>query len=135
MTDLEFLEMFHAGNLPREAWTHEAHIRLAYLELKSNTFSEALKRVRRGIQLYNSAVLNKPDAYHETITVAYLQLIKNAMLQGVENFSQLRLYHPALFDRKLSALYRYYTQDRLMNNESRVRFVEPDIIPLPQITT
>jgi hypothetical protein len=114
-------------------WTHEAHIRLAWLMLDSMPYSIALDRIRAGINNYNDSVLKKANAYHETITVVFTHLIAAGREQLLPNhtFAEFKPMHPALFDRKLSALLRHYRHETLFSSEARVRFVSPDLLPLP----
>src|SRR5271156_3086217 len=99
MTDTEFLTAFEEASLARTKWTHEAHVRMAWLYLTQNPLPTALERVRQGIQKLNaefrrkarlvcSAVHGKKsstDGYHDTITVAFVTLIASR-LQPVEDF-------------------------------------------------
>jgi hypothetical protein len=131
LSDTEFLDAFTQCTLPAKLWSHTAHVRLAWLRLAEHPYEDALISVRRGIQSYNEAVLHKENAYHETITVAFMRLVAHAKHAGVDSLSALESTHPALFDRQLSAVLVHYTRDRLMSNEARARFVEPDLVPLP----
>jgi hypothetical protein len=81
MTDQELLEAFEGCILPAANWTHEAHVRIAWIYLRRNEAAAALDLIRRGITRYNERVLRKPGAYHETITVAYTRLIAERMAQ------------------------------------------------------
>ena len=64
MSDDEFLAAFESCALPRELWTHVAHIRIAWLYLTRFAFDEAAERVCRGIRQYNESVGSR--GYHET---------------------------------------------------------------------
>lgn len=127
MTDGEFLAAFEACTLPRPAWTHEAHVRMAWLYLARLPAAEAEQRARAGIRRYNASVGS--DGYHETITVAFVRVIAGRVRDG-ESFAAFRDREPDLFDRKLTALHRHYSPDRLKSPEARERFVAPDREPL-----
>ena len=55
MDDDTLLRAFEDCSLPFEAWTHRAHVRIAFLYLRSHPFDEAADRVRRGLKAYNVA--------------------------------------------------------------------------------
>ena len=129
MTDDEFLAAFEACRLERKAWTHEAHVRMAWLYLTRLPFDEALQRVRSGIQKLN-AKIGSPDGYHETITVAFVRVIASRLRVG-EVYETFRDRHPDLLDRTLSALLRHYTKERLHSPEARKAFITPDREELP----
>jgi hypothetical protein len=131
MTDDEFLAAFEACAFTRPEWTHEAHVRMAWLYLTRLPVDEALDRVRAGIQKLNGTI-GSPDGYHETITVAFVRVIASRLRIG-DTFAAFRDRNPDLFDRTLTALLRHYTKDRLWSPEARRAFIEPDVEPLPEI--
>ncbi|MCE9564133.1 MAG: hypothetical protein K8U57_18980 [Planctomycetes bacterium] len=129
MTDDEFLAAFEAVAISRSEWTHEAHVRMAWLYLTQFPTDEALDRIRSGIQNLNArnGVL---DGYHETITVAFVRIIVARLLHN-ETYEVFRQHNPELFDRTLGVLLAHYTHKRLFSSEARARFVEPDVQSLP----
>lgn len=133
MTDASFVSAFESCTLPAEEWTHEAHIRLAWLKLDRLPYLAALDHIRRGIRCYNDAVLKKALAYHETITVAYTRLIadERSRLKSGHTFDDFKKANPLLLDRKLGALLRHYRNETLFSSVARAEFVLPDICPLP----
>lgn len=135
MTDAAFLAAFEAGTLPRAEWTHAAHVRLAWLYLGRLPPADALERMRAGIRRYNAAVGTPPDAYHDTVTVAFARLIHAAGPDPAEGFAAFARRNPGLFDRADPVLLRYYSPDRLSSPAARAGFVEPDRRPLPGGTT
>lgn len=130
MTDDEFLAAFEAAAIPRPEWTHEAHVRMAWLYLTRRPFADALDRIRGGIKKLNGAIGGSPDGYHETITVAFARVIASRLRPG-DDFPAFRTRHPDLLDRTLTALLRHYTKDRLFSPEARRGFLAPDREALP----
>src|SRR5262245_47148463 len=131
MTDDEFLTAFESCRFTRPEWTHEAHVRMAWLYLTRLPFDAALDRVRRGIQKLNGKI-GSPDGYHETITVAFVRVIA-ARLRPGDGYPAFRARNPDLLDRTLPALLRHYTKDRLWSPEARKGFIEPDVKELPTL--
>jgi hypothetical protein len=152
MTDDEFLTAFEAAAFTRADWTHEAHIRMAWLYLMRYPAPEALDRVRNGIQKLNAKIGSTTAAqskmrcitlaprpgtstgYHETITVAFVRVIAGR-LEKNEDFATFRKRNPDLFDRSRSVLLRHYTRERLHSPEAQNTFVEPDLEALPLVVT
>jgi hypothetical protein len=133
MSDGVFLEGFEACTLPAAAWTHEAHVRMAWLYLRHHDENDALGLVRRGIQRFNATVTKKPDGYHETITVSFTRLIAHRMagLQTGHSFEEFRMASPDLLDRMMTALLKHYRRETLFSDAARHGWVEPDLAPLP----
>lgn len=132
MTDDEFLRAFEQCELPRDRWTHEAHVRMAWLYLRQRPIEETVPIVREAIQRYNTS-LGNTEGYHETINLAYLILIDRQIGRGAGEgtFAGFRERHPVLLDRTLVALLDYYSREVLFSAEARRTFVEPDLAPLP----
>lgn len=125
MSDDEFLEAFENTTLPREEWTHAAHLRMAFLYLRrESSEADALATMRRRIQAYNQAHGNR-RGYHETITVAFARLVADAGRRLPEaDFEGLRNAARELFDSEV--LLRYYTRECLASPKARAVFVAPD---------
>jgi hypothetical protein len=156
MTDNKFLAKFEDRTLTREEWTHEAHVRMAWLYVsRSDSYRDARSKVRTGIKKLNAAFLArqnapcgatrppevdanadpaaepKPVGFHETITTAFLRLIADRAKDG-ESFAAFRKRNPEFFDRSLSALLAHYSPEVLFSDEAKVKFVQPDREPLPK---
>jgi hypothetical protein len=158
MTDDEFLCAFERCTLARRDWTHEAHVRMAWLYLSRGgegpphtppipSDADVFIRVRDGIKKLNATFIRRQqalcralptkskdarglDGYHETITVAFVTVIA-ARIVPTEDFAAFRERNPDLFDRKLSALLKHYSAERLFSAPAKTEFLEPDLEPLP----
>jgi hypothetical protein len=133
MNDISLLAAFEDGALPSEDWNHRAHVRVAFLYLSRLGLTEAIDRMRSGIQAHNAAhgVEDSLHAgYHETTTQAFMQLIhlaihKRGPFRDSQHFCE---QHPELLDRRV--LLEYYTRERIMSLEAKERFLAPDLAPL-----
>jgi len=67
VNDDEFLAALESSTLAECEFGHSAHVRAAYLYLRSMGFARALEKIQGAIRRY-AASLCKPDRYHETIT-------------------------------------------------------------------
>ena len=124
--DKEFLSSFEQCSLGSKCWTHAAHIRMGWLVLQEeNSFESALKRIRQGIQRFNAS--NNSIGYHETITVAFAQIINERRQLG-DSWEMFAEKNRDLFEK--SFLANYYSKALLASDEARASFVEPDIGPL-----
>ena len=135
LSDRELQIAFENCTLPREHWTHRAHVRMAFLYASGNPFPAALDRMRRSIKAYNAAN-HVPESlergYHETITVAFMRLVCVAV-QGSGPFPTSDAFcerHPELLDKDV--LRGFYSRERITSREAKERFVEPDLAALPQ---
>jgi hypothetical protein len=125
---------FIAGTLPKERWTHEAHLRVGLWHLMRHDPAQALTLLRTRIRRLNEAhgVANNEHAgYHETITRFYVWAIREFLrtadlARGIEALAEelIRLRG----DRGLPL--RYYSRERLFSPLARRQWVEPDLAPL-----
>jgi hypothetical protein len=116
LDDGPLIEAFEAGAIAPADFPHARHVRVAWGLAQRHGRQEGLRRMVAGIrQLLARA--GRPDAYHETISRAWFELIASADdLDAV----------PELFDKRL--LERYYSPPRLA--AGRERWLEPDLAPL-----
>ena len=78
-------------------------------------YSQALRKM--------TARIGKPDAYHETVTIAFLALIAERMGDATD-FEGFASVNPDLFDKRILA--RWYSPERLASDRARRHFLLPD---------
>ena len=122
--DAEFLRAFEDCTLPASAFHHRDHVRLAWLYLRSCPPLEALARFTEGLKRFATAN-GSPGLYHETITWAYLFLIRERMAED-ETFEELAARNPDLLAWRPSVLDLYYDRETLGSERARRVFVMPD---------
>jgi len=127
----KFLQSFENCSLPEEEWMHRAHLKVAWLYLVHLTSDEALDKIRAGILRYNTVVLDRRIQYHETVTVAFTQIIAERMEPG-DTWPAFEKRNADLFERGLKPILCYYSEERLMSEEARTGFVDADIQELPR---
>jgi hypothetical protein len=122
---------FHDATLPAAAWTHAAHLRIAWLHLARHELDEAHLRMRVGIIRLNAAhglVETAQRGYHETLTRVWLVLVAAARHRAPGADSVSLLAQPGL---EREAPLAYYSRARLFSVAARARFVPPDLAELP----
>lgn len=126
---------FEACAIPAKSWTHAAHLSVGLWHLDRYGRMEALARLRTGIRRLNEShggVNSATAGYHETITVAYVELLAQ-FLERRENGESLRDAVTRLLGGPLAArnmLLTFYSRERLMSVEARAAWVEPDLARL-----
>jgi len=125
------LRRFEDCTLPREEWTHAAHLTVALWHLLQFDWPEAVGHVRRGIRRYNAAhgVRATPTGgYHETLTLFWLRKVR-AFLEGERNEARslVSLANELVATHDTGLPLRHYTRDLLFSPEARAEWVEPDL--------
>ena len=127
--DEEFRVAFESCSLDRDDWDHRAHVRLAWLYLREVDLDEATQRMKDGIFRYDEGTTEICN-YHETLTRFWMVRVAQA-LEGApegEDFDAFLARNPALGNKRL--VLQYYSQPRVITDEARDTFVEPDLKPL-----
>jgi len=132
--DLAFMQRFESCALSEPGWTHEAHVRVAWIALTLDPGDAGVDRIRRGIQRFNAQVLGRPAQYHETVTVAFAAIIRSRLAYG-ESFEQFLGRSGDILAPDRPILLDFYSRALLRSPEARAGFVAPDRKPLPAVTT
>ena len=127
-----------ARTLPREEWTHEAHLAACTWIVRDRPEIDPATDMSGIISSYNESVggvNNDTQGYHETITQVYIAGVK-AHLAGVAGNMQLFEAVNALLlsERGRRDLpLKFYSKELLFSVLARRGFVEPDRASLDQI--
>jgi hypothetical protein len=125
----ELVRQFEACTLPSGAWTHAAHLSVALWYLRGHSRDEATRLIRAGIQRYNAAN-NNGLAYHETITLAWIEILSAFLSEHDRNTSLIDLQRELLArcgDK--NHLLRFYSSERLFSETARQQWLPPDVAP------
>ncbi len=124
---------FEDCTLPKEDWTHQAHLTVGLWYASRMPYEAALVAVRSGIQRLNAAhglITTPTRGYHETITRFYMRVLSEYVehLEGRptgEWEERVVRMLRCCGDRELPL--RHYSKERLMSAEARFGWVEPDL--------
>jgi hypothetical protein len=118
------IHRFVAGEIEPARFSHAEHVRLAYEMLTRHGFLGTLSPYAGGLRLI-TARAGRPQAYHETLTTAFLALIAERLLSGdYRDFKNFAAANPDLFEK--SCLSRFYSAQRLQHPLARRTFLLPD---------
>jgi len=129
-------ERFLACALPKEEWTHEAHLATTTWLLLKRPGIDVDKELPGLIRRYNESVggvNSDSEGYHETITRVFLAGVR-LFLSEADPKEPL---HELVDELLLSPMgrrdwpLRFYSRDRLLSVEARRSFIPPDIAALP----
>jgi hypothetical protein len=131
MTNEEIIiSEFEQGRGPNGSFHHADHIRVAFAYLSQYPVLDALQRFSDALQRF-AAAQGKPDLYHETITWAYLFLIRERMMRAdpAETWEEFAATNPDLLTWERGTggiLARYYRPETLGSSAARSAFLLPD---------
>jgi hypothetical protein len=118
------LERFVRGEIAAAAFPHREHVRMAFEMLRRHDFAETVWLFSRTLRAM-TAQAGKPQAFHQTVTVAFLALIAERMERdGSTDFAAFQSANPDVLDK--AALARWYRPERLASEAARRTFLLPD---------
>ena len=125
-----------ARTLPRQEWTHEAHLAATtYLVLKHPEIDLDIE-LKGIISRYNESAgtpNSDSEGYHDTITRAYLRGIRLFLDEADVG----RPIHDLVNELLMTPMgrrdwpLRFWSKNRLMSIEARRAWIEPDLAALP----
>ena len=128
------VERFRDRTLPREEWTHQAHLAVGLWHVLRHGEARALDILRTGIRAYNEAV-GVPNSdtrgYHETVTRYYAWAAARfleregdgGLAERVDRFVASRLGSK-------DGIFSFWSRTTLLSVAARHGWVPPDIAAL-----
>ena len=127
MTDDELIAGFESCSFPNESFHHADHVRMAFLYVSRYPALEAIQRFSSALARF-AAANGKPKLYNETVTWAFLLLIRERMARAgrPETWNEFAAANPDLLSWKNSVLKNYYRDETLSSDLARTTFLFPD---------
>jgi len=124
-------------SLPREDWTHEAHLAACYWIVRDRPDIDPVRDLRAIISRYNEAVGGVNDdtqGYHETITQCFIRAVSTflATAKSASLSDHVNALLASTYGRRDWPL-RFYSREKLFSVEARRIFIPPDLAPLPEV--
>jgi hypothetical protein len=128
---LTLVNRFRDRSLPKEEWTHDAHLVTAIWFHVNYSPDEAVAYIRSGIITYNNAVGGKntpTEGYHETMTLFWCRTIA-AFVEANRRLPLVQLCEKFLASEQAAKEYplKFYSREVLFSVKARATWVEPDL--------
>lgn len=118
------LARFVRGEWDPAAFSHRDHVRMGFEMLRRHDFPQTILHYSRAVRAMAMRA-GKPEAFHQTVTIAFLSLIAERIECGkYADFESFARKNSDLFER--SALARWYRSDRLGTEAARRTFLLPE---------
>lgn len=127
----QLVRQFIDKTLPKEVWTHEAHLRVGLWHVTNFGAAEAMALLRQRIRAYNESVggtNTDSSGYHETITQLYVKVIDEflATANRTQSIDALAMQLIEQFGQRDLPL-KYYSRELLFSTQARLNWIEPDL--------
>lgn len=129
----ELVAAFESASVDTSAFHHREHMLVALWFIAHHPEEAALERMRAGLHRLLARIGR--DAYHETITVFWMRVLRSR-LALTDPSARLDVRFAQVLDwcDTSRPLNRHYSAARLNDPAARRAFVDPDIAPLPAAT-
>ena len=139
MTDIRIIAtQFESKILPKEQWTHSAHIAVAFVQLdKHKNFEKTLSKLRELIKEYNISVGTKNNdnsGYHETLTIFWLKVVWEFC--AVKNQTDINALFNSFVKTVLASSKlptKFYSNELLFSKTARLIWTDPNLQPISEI--
>ena len=127
MRDSRWMEAFESCTLPNDSFHHRDHVKMAFLYLQKYTPLDALGRFSSALTRFATAH-GKPNLYNETITWAFLLLIREriARTNSRETWAEFSATNTDLLRWDDNILLKYYRPETLTSELAKRVFLFPD---------
>ncbi len=129
LSDAEFLDQFKNAILDPKLFSHEAHLRLAWIYINNEGLDNAIKKITHQLKNFVTA-LGASDKYNETVTVAAIKAVYHFWLKSETiTFQDFILENPRLKTDFKALLAAHYDIDIFNSEVAKSNFLEPTLLP------
>jgi len=127
MNDEKWIQQFETCALPNGTFHHADHVKMAFLYLQKYPPLEALSRFSAALARF-AAANGKPELYNETITWAFLLLIRERVVRTnpQQTWDEFTEGNKDLLQWDNNILKKYYRAETLASALAKSTFVFPD---------
>jgi hypothetical protein len=127
--DEVLIAQFEDCSLPLDCFHHSVHVQIVFLYLCRFPVLEVLARFPTALTRYAEAH-GKGGLYNETITWAYIFLIRERMIRAnrAQTWAEFQAANPDLLSWNDSILKKYYRAETLSSALAKSTFLFPDKI-------
>ncbi|MEL6719014.1 MAG: hypothetical protein AAFP82_09885 [Bacteroidota bacterium] len=129
LTNAEFEQQFASCELDPSFFSHEAHLRLAWIHIHKYGLEQAKKNIQEQLQNFVAHVGAK-DKYNRTLTVAAIHAVSHFMqLSKADNFPEFIAEFPQLKSEFKALIATHYSFDVFNSAKAKTHFLVPDLMP------
>ena len=129
LEDSEFEKQFENCTLDSELFTHEAHIRLAWIHLRKYGEQQAILNICGQLISYTASV-GANDKFNKTVTVAAIKAVHHFMQKSkADTFYDFIQEFPRLIYNFRELLAFHYQVDIYNSPQAKQEYLEPDLSP------
>jgi hypothetical protein len=129
LSDDVFEQQFADCKLDPELFSHEAHLRLAWIHIQNYGVDNAIENVSTQLKRY-TAYVNAADKFNKTVTIAAVYAVHHFMKKNPSaDFVGFINTNPQLKNNFRALIQTHYSQDVFNQAAAKREFLQPDLSP------
>jgi len=129
LSDADFERQFSNCQLNPSIFSHEAHLRLAWIHIDKYGLEQARENIQQQLQDFVAHV-GSADKYHKTLTIAAVEAVNHFMKKSKsDNFKDFIMEFPQLKSNFRELISSHYSFDIFASPEAKSEFLVPDLLP------
>lgn len=129
LSDQEFEQQFRECTLNPELFTHEAHLRLAWIHVTKYGESTALNNISHQLMNY-VAFVGASNKYNHTLTIAGIKAVYHFINKSSSgNFKEFIEEFPKLKTNFRDLMQVHYQEDIFNSEKAKQDYIAPDLMP------
>ena len=129
LSDTEFLQQFIGCEFKPADFSHEAHLRLAWINISQYGIEKAETNIQNQLQNFVESVGAK-NKYNKTLTVAAIKAVYHFMQKSKsDNFKDFIAEFPRLKSHFKALMDSHYSFDIYNSEKAKHEFLLPDLLP------
>lgn len=128
-SDAEFVAQFARCTLDPSVFSHEAHLRLAWINIREYGLLEARVMTKKQLKNYVNH-LGAEDKYNETLTIAAINAVNHFIAKSAfDNFRDFITEFPKLKTHFKALMACHYGFDIYNSPTAKATYLAPDLLP------
>jgi hypothetical protein len=129
LSDSKFEEQFELCTLDPDLFTHEAHLRLAWVHITKYGLNKAIVNIVAQLVNYTIAI-GERTIYNETVTIAAVKIVYHFMLKSqTDNFKDFIAENSRLKHNFKELIASHYRTDIFSSESAKSVYLEPELLP------
>ena len=129
LTDIKFEKQFATCDLDPSIFSHEAHLRLAWIHIMKYGMEQAEKNIREQLQKF-VAFAGETAKYNTTLTIVAVRAVDHFIRQSkADCFKDFITEFPQLKNNFRALIHSHYSFDIFNSQKAKTQYLEPDLLP------
>jgi hypothetical protein len=129
LSDNAFENQFSTCSLEPGIFSHEAHLRLAWIHVHKYGINKAVENITSQLQNYVES-LGVSNKYNQTVTISAIRAVYHFMLKSKSNdFQSFIAENPRLKYNFKDLLNCHYKTDIFKSEQAKKQYLEPELLP------